>query len=53
MFFDMIFISMRVRRKMRTFVVRKHAKTIPWRYQELVRYSYNVAGKTLLFSLEM
>ena len=33
--------------------LRKHGKTIPRRYQQLVRYSYNIAGKTLSFSLEM
>ena len=50
MIFDLIFISIRVRRKIRTLFLRKHAKTIPWRYQQLVRYSYNIAGKTLVFT---
>ena len=48
-----IFINIRGRRKIRTLFLGKHAKTIPWKYQQLVRYFYNVAGKTLSFSLEM
>ena len=52
-FLDKIFISIRVRRKIPTLFLKKHGKTIPRRYQQLVRYSYNIAGKTLSFSLEM
>ena len=52
-FLDKIFISIRVGRKIPTLFLRKHGKTISRRYQQLVRYSYNIAGKTLSFSLEM
>ena len=52
-FLDKIFISISVGRKIPTLFLRKHGKTIPRRYQQLIRYSYNIAGKTLSFSLEM
>ena len=52
-FLDMILINIRGRRKIRTLFLGKHAKPIPRKYQQLIRYSYNVAGKTLSFSLEM
>ena len=52
-FLDMIFINIRGRRKIRKLFLGKHAKTILRKYQQLVRYSYRVAGKTLYFSLEM
>ena len=48
-FLDMIFINIRATRKIRTLFLGKHAKTILRKYQQLVRYSYRVAGKTLSF----
>ena len=53
MFLNKMFISIRVRKKIPTLFLRKHGKTIPQRYQQLVIYSCNIAGKTHLFSLEM
>ena len=44
-FFNMILI----RRKIQTLFLRKHAKTKSWGYQQLARYSYDVAGKTFFF----
>ena len=52
-FLDKIFINIRVRKKIPTLFMRKHGKTIPQRYQQLVRYSCNIDGKTHSFSLEM
>ena len=50
-FLDMIFINTSGRRKIRTLFLGKHAKTTPRKYQQLVRYSYNVAGKTQNFPI--
>ena len=52
-FLGKIFISIHVRGKIPKFFERKHGKTIPRRYQQLVKYFYSIAGKTLSFSLEM
>ena len=43
-FHDIIFIDIRVRRKIRTVFLRKHAKTIPRRYQQLVRCHWCCSG---------
>ena len=54
-FFNMILIRRKIQTLFlrRTLFLRKHAKTISWGYRQLATYSYDVAGKTLSFSLEM